>query len=243
MGTLRTGVGFWVGRHCSNREAETKNDMRPGRPTPGVHDGPLSILVRRYCPAHQTRRLMPEAPLESLVQDADAGSEAARAELFALLYHDLRRMAQKVLNRDGPHLTISPTTVLHETYLAICKRHSVAFPDPAHFMAYAAKAMRGLVIDYARSRLTQKRGAGFHITCLPTEAAELAVDDSELQHIADAVDALSAVQPRLAQVVDLKYFCGYTFADIAAMYGLSERTVQRDWDQARLFLYNEITER
>jgi RNA polymerase sigma factor (TIGR02999 family) len=186
---------------------------------------------------------MPEAQLDSLVQDANAGNPAARAELFAVLYHDLRRMAQKALNRDGPHLTISPTTVLHETYLDICKRQSVVFPDHAHFMAYAAKAMRGLVIDYARSRLAQKRGGGFQITCLPTEAAEFAVDDSELQQIADAVDALALVEPRLAQVVDLKFFCGYTFADIAAMFGMSVRTVQRDWDQARLFLHNSIGER
>jgi RNA polymerase sigma factor (TIGR02999 family) len=185
---------------------------------------------------------MPEAQLDSLIQDANSGSAAARAELFALLYHDLRRMAQKTLNRDGAHLTISPTTVLHETYLDICKRQSLAFPDHAHFMAYAAKAMRGLVIDYARSRLAQKRGGGFQITCLPTEAAEFAVDDGELQQIGDAVDALALVQPRLAQVVDLKFFCGYTFADIAAMLGMSVRTVQRDWDQARLFLHNSIGE-
>jgi RNA polymerase sigma factor (TIGR02999 family) len=186
---------------------------------------------------------MPEAQLAFLIQEANAGSAAARAEVFALLYDDLRRMAQRALNRDGSHLTISPTTVLHETYLDICKRHSVSFPDRAHFMAYAARAMRGLVIDYARSRLAQKRGGGFHITCLPTEAPEFAVDDSELQHIADAVDALALVQPRLAQVVDLKFFCGYTFADIAEMLGMSERTVQRDWDQARLFLHNSITEK
>lgn len=217
--------------------------MRLCGPATEVHQGGLGVLLGRYRPARHTTRLMPEAQLQSLVQDANAGSAAARAELFAVLYHDLRRMAQKALNRDGPHLTISPTTVLHETYLDICKRQSVVFPDHAHFMAYAAKAMRGLVIDYARSRLAQKRGGGFHITCLPTEAAEFAVDDAELQQIADAVDALALMEPRLAQVVDLKFFCGYTFADIAAMFGLSVRTVQRDWDQARLFLHNSIGER
>jgi RNA polymerase sigma factor (TIGR02999 family) len=186
---------------------------------------------------------MSEAQLESLVRDADAGSAAARAQLFAILYEDLRRMARRALDRDGAYLTISPTTILHETYLDLSKRTSVVFPDHAHFMAYAARAMRGVVLDYATSRRAQKRGGGFHITRLPTEAGELAVDDEELQCIADAVEALAALKPRLAQIVDLKFFCGYSFADIAAMSGMSERTVQRDWDQARLFLHNCIVER
>jgi RNA polymerase sigma factor (TIGR02999 family) len=185
---------------------------------------------------------MSDAQLESLVADADAGSAAARAQLFAILYKDLRRMARRALDRDGAHLNISPTTILHETYLDISKRTSVVFPDHAHFMAYAARAMRGLILDYATSRGAQKRGSGFHITRLPTEGVQLAVDDTELQRIADAVDALAAVNPRLARVVDLKFFCGYSFADIAAMFDLSERTVQRDWDQARLFLHNSLVE-
>lgn len=185
---------------------------------------------------------MSDAQLESLVEDADAGSAAARAQLFAILYEDLRRMARRALDRDGAHLTISPTTILHETYLDLSKRTSVVFPDRAHFMAYAARAMRGLILDYATSRRAQKRGSGFHITRLPTEGVQLAVDDTELQRIADAVDALATLNPRLAQVVDLKFFCGYSFADIAAMFDLSERTVQRDWDQARLFLHNSLVE-
>ena len=185
---------------------------------------------------------MSDAQLDSLVEDADAGNAAARAQLFAILYKDLRRMARRALDRDGAHLTISPTTILHETYLDISKRRSVVFPDRAHFMAYAARAMRGLILDYAISRRAQKRGGAFHITRLPTEGVGLAVDDAELQRIAEAVDALATLNPRLAQVVDLKFFCGYSFADIAALLDLSERTIQRDWDQARLFLHNSIVE-
>ena len=185
---------------------------------------------------------MSDAQLDSLVEDADAGNVAARAQLFAILYKDLRRMARRALDRGGAHLTISPTTILHETYLDISKRTSVIFPDRAHFMAYAARAMRGLILDYVSSRRAQKRGGAFHITRLPTEGVGPVVDDAELQRIADAVDALATLNPRLAQVVDLKFFCGYSFADIAAMLDLSERTIQRDWDQARLFLHNSIVE-
>jgi RNA polymerase sigma factor (TIGR02999 family) len=185
---------------------------------------------------------MSDAQFETLVEDADAGNAAARAQLFAILYEDLRRMARRALDRNGAHLMISPTTILHETYLDISKRKSVVFPDRAHFMAYAARAMRGLILNFASSRRAQKRGGGLYITRLPTEGVGLAVDDAELQRIADAVDALATLRPRLAQVVDLKFFCGYSFADIAAMLGLSERTVQRDWDQARLLLHNSIIE-
>jgi RNA polymerase sigma factor (TIGR02999 family) len=185
---------------------------------------------------------MSGAQLESLVEDADAGSAAARAQLFSILYKDLRRMARRALDRDGGQLMISPTTILHETYLDISKRRSLVFPDRAHFMAYAARAMRGVILNYASSRRAQKRGGGFHITRLPTEGAGLAADDAELQRIADAVDALATLKPRLAQVVDLKFFCGYSFADIAEMCDVSERTVQRDWDQARLFLHNSLVE-
>jgi RNA polymerase sigma factor (TIGR02999 family) len=97
--------------------------------------------------------------------------------------------------------------------------------------------MRGLIIDYARSRQALKRGAGFEITSLPTEVPEQVADSNELQRLSDAVDRLAAADSRLAEVVDLKYFGGFSFAEIAAMWNMSERTVQRDWEKARIFLH------
>jgi RNA polymerase sigma factor (TIGR02999 family) len=107
-------------------------------------------------------------------------------------------------------------------------------------MAYAARAMRGLVIDYARSRRAQKRGAGFELTSLPTEIPESVGDAAQLELLGDAVQELAKVDPALAQLVDLKFFCGLSFGDIAALRRVSERTVQRDWEKARILLFHAL---
>jgi RNA polymerase sigma factor (TIGR02999 family) len=171
---------------------------------------------------------------------AGAGDGAREdEELFASLYAELRRLADRELRRHAG-ASVSPTTLVHEVYLNLAEREPRSFPDRARFLAYAARAMRGLIIDCARSRQTLKRGAGFHITRLSTQNNEVAADGEELSRLSTALDQLAAVDPRLAEVVDLKYFCGLSFAEIAALRGDSERTVQRDWEKARLLLYREL---
>ena len=178
------------------------------------------------------------------VDPGDSGSEAgtpdAPVELFTTLYAQLHQIAQSALRRAGPQLTISPTTLLHEAYLKISARDAMQFPDRVRFMAYASRAMRSLVIDFVRARRALKRGASFEITALPAEAEELAVDGDELQRISDGLDALAAVDPALAELVDLKFFCGFSFAEIGALRGVAERTVQRDWNKARMFLHDAL---
>ncbi|HKQ15223.1 MAG TPA: ECF-type sigma factor [Steroidobacteraceae bacterium] len=159
---------------------------------------------------------------------------------FASLYDQLRQIAQSALRRNGPHLGLSPTTLLHEAYLDISRHKSLQFPDRSHFMAYASRAMRGLIIDYARERRAQKRGGGFDITALPTVVPDMAADAAELQPLSDALDELASVDPALAELVDLKFFCGFSFAEIAAMRSTSERTVRRDWSKARLYLHESL---
>lgn len=159
---------------------------------------------------------------------------------FASLYDQLRQIAQSALRRNGPHLGLSPTTLLHEVYLDISHRQSLQFPDRAHFMAYASRAMRGLIIDYARERRAQKRGGGFDITALPTAVPDQAADAAELQPLSDALDELATIDPELAELVDLKFFCGFSFSEIAAMRSTSERTVRRDWSKARLYLHEVL---
>jgi RNA polymerase sigma factor (TIGR02999 family) len=107
-------------------------------------------------------------------------------------------------------------------------------------MGYAARAMRGLVIDYSRRNFAQKRGGEFHLTVLPTEVPDAQADGDELTRVADALEELAAVDPRLVEVVDLKYFCGFSFTEIAAMREVSERTVQRDWEKARMLLHKVL---
>ena len=174
--------------------------------------------------------------------DAEAGPAASPVDHFNALYGELRRIAQSALRRAGPQLTVSPTTLLHEAYLKISARDSLQFPDRVRFMAYASRAMRRLVIDFVRERRALKRGAAFEITAMPTESGEPAVDGAELQRISDGLDELAGVDAALAELVDLKFFCGFSFAEIAALRAVSERTVQRDWNKARLFLHDALLE-
>ena len=181
---------------------------------------------------------MLQEQLEQLMESAERGDAASREELFTVLYRELHRLAQREL-RGRAFLTMSPTTLLHETYLNLSGRTGSVFPDRARFLAYAARAMRGLLIDYVRSRQAQKRGGAFQITSLPTELpAEGAAED--LEGIGEALEALGTVEPRLAQLVDLKFFCGFSFAAIAELQGISARTAQRDWDKARILLRKKI---
>jgi RNA polymerase sigma factor (TIGR02999 family) len=184
---------------------------------------------------------MLQGQLEQLIESAEQGDAASREQLFSLLYDELHRLAQRELRRGAP-LTISPTTLLHETYLKLSGVESVRFPDRARFLAYAGRAMRRLIIDYVRSRRAQKRGAGFEITSLPTEEVPHAPDDAELESIGEALTAIGEIEPRLAQIVDLKFFCGFSFAEIAGVMGVSERTAQRDWDKARILLRHHLIE-
>jgi RNA polymerase sigma factor (TIGR02999 family) len=183
-----------------------------------------------------------EPAISSLMAAADRGDGTAREALFSMLYADLHRMARRQLARGGIPVTISATTLLHEAYLDIAARSGASFPDRARFMAYAARVMRGLIIDHARSRSTQKRGGQFEFTSLKTEFGEEPVDDRELSRLSDALDQLALVEPSIAEIVDLKYFCGLSFAEIAALRNVSERTVQRGWDKARIYLHGSLRE-
>jgi RNA polymerase sigma factor (TIGR02999 family) len=166
----------------------------------------------------------------------DSGSAQEPSALFVSLYDQLRRIAQRELRRSSGALALSATTLLHEAYFKMKERSDAAFPDEPHFLAYAARAMRTLVIDYARSRQAEKRGGAFHITRLPTEVPEQQTEAADLERLGTAIDALAVHDSALAQLVDLKFFCGYSLIEIAAMRGISERTAQRDWDKARMLL-------
>ena len=122
----------------------------------------------------------------------------------------------------------------------MAERDGPSFPDRARFMGYAARVMRGLIIDRARERHAQKHGGLFEITSLGTEAMENAVDHRELVRISETLDELGKAEPALAEIVDLRFFCGFSFAEIAAMRNVSERTVQRNWERARLYLHRKI---
>lgn len=183
---------------------------------------------------------MEDAAISELMASAERGDPGAGERLFAALYAELHRVARRELAKQGGLVTLGATTLLHEAYLNMSRREGVAFPDRARFMAYSARVMRGLIIDHVRRRHAAKRGGEFVITT-DTAIADHVVDDPrELERLSDALDELAKVDAGLAEMVDLKFFCGFTFAEIAAMRGISERTVQRDWAKARLYLHDAL---
>jgi RNA polymerase sigma factor (TIGR02999 family) len=165
-----------------------------------------------------------------------AGNEADA--LFSSLYAELHRLAKRELWRGGASLSV--TTLLHEAYLDISAREKATFPDEARFMGYASRVMRGIIIDHARSRSALKRGGEFDLITAEEDALQCPADAKELAMISDALDELSKIDPDLAQLVDLKFFCGFSFAEIAALHKLSERTVQRKWEKARIYLHSAL---
>jgi RNA polymerase sigma factor (TIGR02999 family) len=179
-------------------------------------------------------------PLSVLIASADVGDRSAAEALFAALYSELHRLARRELNRSGSGATLGVTTLLHEAYLEISGRDGAMFPDRARFMAYAARVMRGIIIDFFRHHQAQKRGGHFELTSFNTEMAVGVAEDEHLAELSDALDELATVDPSLAHIVDLKFFCGFSFAEIAAMRGVSERTVQRNWEKARVYLYRAL---
>lgn len=181
-----------------------------------------------------------EPTISSLIAAAECDDRSASEALFAALYSELHRLAKRQLARQGAPVTLSATTLLHQAYLDLAARDGPSFPDRARFMGYAARVMRGLIIDHARNRQAQKRGGHFEITSIGTNIVENAVDHRKLANISEALDKLAQAEPALAEVVDLKFFCGFSFGEIAAMRSLSERTVQRKWEKARIFLYREL---
>jgi len=180
-------------------------------------------------------------PLEkSMTQILLTGPSIGVDALFTTLYGELRRLARREIWRNGVRDVVGTTTLVHEAWLQISAKPALDFEDSGRFLAYAARAMRGLVIDRIRARQAQKRGGDVVVTSLDTDVAAVVEEPEHLQQISDALDELETVDPELARVVDLKFFCGFTLAEVADMHGVTERTVQRQWKRARLLLYQSI---
>jgi len=174
--------------------------------------------------------------ISALVASTESGDRSAADALFTALYDELHVLAQRQLARRGSDLTLGVTTLLHEAYLDMAKREGAVFPDRGRFMAYAARVMRSLILDYVRDHRAQKRGGAFQITTLDEDAAPAPSTEPDLEGVGAALEKLTALDPSLAEVVDLKFFCGFSLAEIAEMRGVSERTIQRRWGKARIYL-------
>jgi RNA polymerase sigma factor (TIGR02999 family) len=173
-----------------------------------------------------------------MIRHSAAGDARSPDALFANVYDDLRRIARRQL---GPGDTLNTTALVHELYLRMADGVAPAFADPRQFFLYAARAMRNLLVDRARQRLSEKRGGGRAHLCLdeaPADAVMLSAQDA--LELDDALCRLAAEDERCAQVVELHYFAGLTLERIAELLGLTRRTIDRDLKFARAFLKAEF---
>jgi RNA polymerase sigma factor (TIGR02999 family) len=180
------------------------------------------------------------AELGTLLERARGGDAAAVGALFEHLYGDLRRIAHARL-REGERDTMLDTTALvHESFTRFAKLARLDVADRPHFLAYASKVMRSVIVDLAREGRAERRGGGAAEVALTTGIGESVAApgaDPEVLRVHDALGELAAIEPRLAQVVEMRYFGGLEHAEIAAALGVGLRTVERDWERARSFLY------
>jgi len=176
------------------------------------------------------------ADITGLLDAARAGDRQALDDVLASLYQDLHAMARRQLAGQQGR-TLDATALVHEAYLKVVGRQATHFEDRAHFFAYAATAMRSVVVDYARQRLAQKRGGDLHrVTDLPDELAGGVRLDEETLGLDIALTRLAQVEPRLAKVVELRFFAGLSEMEIASLLKRSERSIRRDWQKARIYL-------
>lgn len=175
--------------------------------------------------------------LTELIRRAQKGDARAAEALFAATYPELRRLARSRLRGGGRNTLLDTTSLVHEWYVRFVRTSRVKLEDRAHFMRYAGRAMRTVIVDFARRRRAGRRGGGRPREDLAISAADGASEGAdEILRVHDALDELQRLEPRMAKVVELRYFVGLSEAEIAAALDLTERTVRRDWEKARLLL-------
>lgn len=177
------------------------------------------------------------ADITQLLQAASQGDPVAGEQAMTLLYDELHKLARARMYRSGPITLLDPTSLVNECWLRLQASAGAQFPDRRHFLGFAAKVMRNIVVDTVRASLAERRGGDVAHVTLNTVIAESTPQSSdEALRVHEALDDLAQLDPRLAQVVEMRYYAGLSEAEIAEALGVAERTVQRDWAKARLLL-------
>lgn len=180
----------------------------------------------------------PEGEVTRLLAVARSGDAGAMARVCELLYAELRQMARRRLRGQEPLTLLDATSLVHESFLRLEGLGAVAVADRQQFFAYAARVMRSVIVDTIRRRSAARRGGDCHVVTLDTELSDIiGGDETDVLRLAEAVDDLAQVDPRAAQVVEMRYFAGMADAEIASVLGVTERTVGRDWRKARMLLH------
>ena len=177
------------------------------------------------------------AELTVLLAAARQGDQEAAGAAFSLLYDDLRRLARSRLRQHQTITLLDTTSLVHESYLKLVGVQGLPVEDRHHFFAYAARVMRSVIVDFARARLAERRGGEAVHVALDTEISEhIAAPETDVLRVHEALEVLAQADPPLAQLVEMRYFGGLSVAEVAEVLGLSERTVRRHWEKARLLL-------
>jgi RNA polymerase sigma factor (TIGR02999 family) len=178
--------------------------------------------------------------ITDLLIESREGNPDALDRVFQLVYGELRRIASRQLRGERVDHTLSTTGLVHETYLRLASQSRVQWQDRAHFYRAAAGAMRRILVDYARRYLADRRGGGLHRVTLDEEATAAERGETMLA-LDEALEGLAALDQRLSQVVECRYFGGLTEEETADALGITARTVRRDWTKARCWLYMELS--
>jgi RNA polymerase sigma factor (TIGR02999 family) len=178
----------------------------------------------------------PQGEVTRLLHAAVSGDRDALDRLVPLIYDDLHRLAHRQLNREGGGHTLQTTGLVHEAYMKLAGG-KVSAASRSHFLAIAARAMRQVLVDYARRRKAEKRGSGVAAVTLNDGEQGMEVSTDDLLALDEVLEQL---EPRQRQVVELRFFGGMEEKEIAEALGISERTVRRDWVKARAWLYREL---
>lgn len=176
------------------------------------------------------------ATLTQLIHRSRAGDAAAADALFAATYPDLRRLARARLRAGGRNTFLDTGALVHESYLRFAAAGQLNLEDRVHFMRWAGCVMRSVIVDLVRRRNAERRGSGQVHASLVDEAPSIAAGADEILRVHEALERLGALDARLAQVVEMRYFAGLSEQEIALALGVTTRTVRRDWEKARLLL-------
>ncbi len=179
--------------------------------------------------------MTPDATLTQRIREAQRGDSAALDEAFPRVYDELKRLARVQLAQERAGHTLQPTALVHEAYLRLVDQHSADFTDRVSFFGLAATMMRRILVNHARDRQAEKRGAGAVVVTL-SAAENQPADEVDLLGLHDALDQLSLLDARQARVVELKFFAGLEVDEIASLLDVSSATVRRDWTMARMWL-------
>lgn len=162
---------------------------------------------------------------------------------FANTYTELRRLARSRLRSGGRDEMLDTTALVHEVYLKLSRASGLSFPDRPRFLVYAGRVMRSIIVDMVRQRQSQRHGGEYRRLTLTgdlIDEAGLPAQEDYILRVHEALDDMAQVDERMARVVEMRYFAGMTDVEIAAALGLTDRTVRRDWEQAKLFLMEAL---